>query len=111
MAEVVDQRGFYEFGDNFARSNRLQFIESHLGDTPITLIVDDTCKRKYEQGELYGKHLRIIHGYFVCDHVAFARFNCHHKIFFYKPRKNASVIPDRCPFVDGGRLIRDSCDE
>lgn len=95
----------------FGKSNNLYFVDAYLESTRITLIIDSVCKRKFESGELYSRDIRNIQGYYCCKHVAYGRFTCGHKIFFYNPLNGVSAVHHNCPFRDGGRLYPNSIDE
>ena len=96
----------------FGKSNNLYFVNAYLGSTSITLIIDSVCRRKLSNHELYARDIRKIQDYYCCKHVAYGRFTCGHKIFFYNPlNPGVSAVHRHCPFRDGGRLYPNSIDE
>lgn len=95
----------------FGKSQNLYLVDAKLRSTSITLIIDSVCRRKLVNSELYASDIRDIQGYYCCKHVAYGRFTCHHKIFFYNPLDGTSVVDRHCPFRDGGHLYPNSVDE
>ena len=96
-----------EFGKNFVKSYNLQVLcarQSH--NEAIMLILDDTCKRKLDENNLYKRELRVICNYYCCKHVAYGRYSCQDNVFFCVPpgQKASSSVPGSCPLQDAGRL-------
>ena len=92
-----------EFGKNFVKSYNLQVLCARQSrDVAIMLILDDTCKRKLDEENLYKSELRVICNYHCCKHVAYGRYSCQDNVFFCQ--KASSSVPGSCPIQDGGRL-------
>ena len=78
----------------------------------VKLLLDDVCQNKLDQGKLYERDLRKIFDYSCCRHVAYAKFNCQDKDFFFKKQgQTYSAVPGTCPFRDGGRLLPQTVNE
>ena len=78
----------------------------------VKLLLDDACQNKLDQGKLYEGDLRKIFDYSCCRHVAYAKFNCNDKNFFFKkPGQLSSAVPNTCPFRDGGRRLPNTVNE
>jgi hypothetical protein len=99
--------------DCFVREKVLKLEEEECSPLPITLIVDGECRKKLRQKKLQAAELRSIQGFFCCKHVAYAKFTCNHKVFFYDSQDadHRSYIPFKCPLSDGGRVYKDSQNE
>ena len=99
--------GFTEFKDGYGKSTKL-FLKSYSpeGSAAIyDLILDSTCNEKLINGRFNEIKLRLILGYYCCEHVVYCPFTCRDNNFFKKMEyyeEGRSLHGFPCPFNDGG---------
>ena len=74
------------------------------------LMLDPICLGRYNSGRLAEINLRLVEGYYCCEHVLYCPYSCGDKNFFQRaippdPGIPLSQLP--CPFNDGGRAYTD----
>jgi hypothetical protein len=101
---------FEEFKQGYGKSSYLTILNNvpiRFGVSSVDLILDPICLGRYNFGGLGNINLRLVQGYYCCEHVLYCPFSCTDKNFFVRAtslnrRTGIPLDAEICPFIDGG---------